>query len=71
MSVSLDDLDAAGRWWAVWADGDDYAMATTAEVLKAAHGSPVAAAHCAVLERAMPTPDEWLVGECERLAGES
>lgn len=68
MTVPLDELDAAAAWWQVYAGGDDYTQATTAQVLAAARGSATAAAHCAALERVMPVVDEWLVGELDRLA---
>lgn len=67
-AVSLDDLDAACRWWATREDAD-YAQVGLRRVLKAARLGPEAAGHCAVLERAMPRPDQALLVELDRLAG--
>jgi len=50
---SLDDVDAACRWWNGYV-GDDYATATTADVTAALRACPDCAAHIVTLERCQP-----------------
>lgn len=64
---SLDDVDAACRWWHGY-HGDDYATATTADVTAALRAQPDCATHIVTLERMMPRPDDGLIALAESVA---